>query len=133
MPTLDDEQFERYLKQFRPVAPEPLPTVSRQPATRRPFGLAAWTMAAAAFIIAAILIFQLWPKPAPQFDAAILTGAEQQANQQPLTMATANALLAKSPSVGAAFDQVAFRSKPTHMPKGKQSALAVLSQDNNKL
>jgi hypothetical protein len=133
VPTLDDEQFERYLKQFRPLAPGPLPASSRQPASRRPFAFATWAMAGAAFVIVAILIFQLWPRPVPQFDAAILTAAEQPANQQPLTLATANALLAKSPSVGAAFDQITFHSQSTQLAKGKQSALAVLSQDNNKL
>jgi hypothetical protein len=133
VPILDDEQFERYLKQFRPVVPEPLPASSRQPAPRLPFGFAAWAVAAAAIIIAAVLIFRFWPRAVPQVDTAILTAAEQPANQQPLTLATANALLANSPSPKAAFDQLAFHSQSTQLPKDKQSALAVLSQDNNKL
>jgi hypothetical protein len=133
VPILDDEQFERYLRQFRPLAPETLPAGGRQQASRWRFAFAAWAMVGAAIIIAAILTFRLWPQPAPQFDAAILTAAEQPANQQPLTLATANALLANSPSPKAAFDQLAFHSQSTQLPKDKQSALAVLSQDNNKL
>ena len=132
MPTLDDEQFERYLKQFRPLVPEPLPASSRQPASRWRFAFAAWAIAGAAVVIAAILMFQLWPTPVPKFDMAIETHSEQ-LTKQPLTMAAANALLAQSPSVEAVFDQMTFHSQSAHLPKGKQSALAVLSQDNNKL
>jgi hypothetical protein len=89
-------------------------------------------MAGAAIIFAAILMFRLWPRPVPQLDAAIKTHSEKP-TKQPLTMAAANALLAQSPSVEAAFDQIAFHSQSRQLPKGKQSALSVLSQGNNKL
>ena len=133
MPTLDDEQFERYLKRFRPIASEPLPASSHRPASRHRLAFAAWAMAGAAIIVAAIVMFRVWPRPVPQIDTAILSAGEQPTNQQPLTIATANALVAKSSSVEAVFDQMTFHPQSTQLPKGKQSALAVLSQDNNKL
>jgi hypothetical protein len=34
VPTFDDERFEHYLSQFRPVAADPLPIEQRSPAIR---------------------------------------------------------------------------------------------------
>ena len=53
--------------------------------------------------------------------------------QEPLTIASANALLAQAPSVKAAVDQIAFSSQSTQVPKGQHSALAVLSEEKIKL
>ena len=39
MPTLDDERFEAYLKQFRPLLPEPLPAVELSRGARHTFAL----------------------------------------------------------------------------------------------
>jgi hypothetical protein len=53
-------------------------------------------------------------------------------DQQPLTVGSANDLLAHAPSVEAALDRVPFHPPSTPLPRGKQSALAVLSEDNEK-
>ena len=52
----DDEQFERYLKQFRPLAPDALPTVKHR-SSRRTFVLAAWAAVAAVAIIALLILY----------------------------------------------------------------------------
>jgi hypothetical protein len=134
VPARDDHQFEHYLKQFRPLAPEPVPIVNRHRATRRTLVFAACAMAGAIILTVSVLIAQLRPKPLQQQGRpATLAGVEQLRNPQPLTISSANALLAQASSIKAALDQVAFHSQSIPLPKGKQSALAVLSQDNNKL
>ena len=125
MPILDDEQFERYLKEFRPVAPESLQIEKGPSKARRPFVLMTWAAACAASLL---LAFLLWhrPKPAPP------ANAPQLASSPSLTIGRANALLAHAPSLKEAFDDLSFQPKPASQPAGKQSALAVLSQDNFK-
>ena len=125
MPILDDEQFERYLKEFRPLAPESL-QVEKQPSrARRPFILMMWAAACTASLI---LAFVLWHRPKP----AQPTNAPQVTASQSLTIGRANALLVHSPSLKEAFDELSFQPQPASQPQGKQSALAVLSKDNIK-
>jgi hypothetical protein len=64
---------------------------------------------------------------------AELERGERPAESQPLTIGSANTLLTHAPSVKAALDRVPFHPPSTQLPKGKRSALAVLSEDNNKL
>ncbi len=128
----DDEKFESFLKQFRPREPEPLQTKKHGRAIRRPFVFAAWATVAAS-IVAAVLTIQFRPKPTHPPDTENLTGVEQLSNQQPLTIGSANALLAQAPSVQAAVDALAFHSQTTRLSKGKHSALGVLSKENIKL
>ena len=137
MPTPEDERFERYLKQFRPLAPETLQIEKHERATRLPSVFAKWTAvaaAAAAMLIAAVLTNQSRLKPTHSLSG---TGSpatvERLTSLQPLTIGSANALLARAPSVKAAVDQVAFQSEATPLSKGTQSALAVLSKENIKL
>jgi hypothetical protein len=130
---LDDEQFERYLKQFRPLAPEPLAIPPRRAATRRSFAATVWALSGASVLLAGLLIAHLQPKQVPRQSASYLPATGHQANPQSLTLGAANALLSQSNTVKAALDQVAFHSLFTPPPKGKQSALAALSQDINKL
>jgi len=52
---------------------------------------------------------------------------------QPLTMRSANALVAKAPSFKAMVDDMAFRSQNIPLPKGKRSAVAVLGKEKIKL
>jgi len=52
---------------------------------------------------------------------------------QPLTMRSANALMAKAPSFKALIDDMVFRPETIPMPKGKQSAVAVLGKEKLKL
>jgi hypothetical protein len=134
VPIPDDERFERYLKQFRPLPPESLQSEKHERATRRPFVFAAWAVAAAAVLVAAVLTMHPRPKPTRSPDGTeSLAGVEQLINPQPLTIGSANALLAHAPSLKAAVDLVAFRSHATQLPKGTRSALAVLSEENTKL
>lgn len=126
MPILDDEQFELYLKEFRPLAPESLQVEGQSVRARRPFVTMAWAAACAASLL---LVFLFWhhPKvPRP-------TNASQLAGSQSLTLARANALLLRTPSLKEACDQLSFQPKPASQPEGKQSALAVLSKENIKL
>jgi hypothetical protein len=134
--TPDDEQFEHYLKQFRPLDPEPLPIGKYARGTRRWFVFAAWVAAAAAVLVVAVLTTQPRPEPAElahAHDAGTVVGAERLTNPLPLTIGTANALLAQSPSVNATLDRMAFQPQSTQIPKGKHSAFVVLSKENTKL
>jgi hypothetical protein len=54
-------------------------------------------------------------------------------DSQPLTMRSANSLMAKAPSFKALVDDMAFRSPNIAVPKGKRSAVAVLSKEKVKL
>jgi hypothetical protein len=57
---------------------------------------------------------------------------EHLANTRSLTMMNANALLAASPSLEAAVDELAFQPQGTPLPKDRHSALAVLSEERMK-
>lgn len=122
MPILDDEQFERYLKEFRPLSPESL-QIEKQPSRARPRGFAylAWAAACAATILLAFLV---WNRPKPSQPPS----TQQLAGSQSLTIGRANALLADAPSVKQAFDEPSFQPQPASRPEGEQSALAVLSE-----
>ena len=125
MPILDDQQFESYLKEFRPLAPESL-QVEKQPSkARRPFVLMMWAATCAASLL---LAFVLWHRPKPAQPA----NAPQLAGSQSLTIGRANALLVHAPSLKEAFDELSFQPQPASQPQGKQSALAVLSKDSFK-
>jgi hypothetical protein len=140
VPTLDfdserDDRFEAYLRQFRPSAVEPLQVETSGRAARRPIRLAAWGAAAAAVILIAS-VFAMHPhagRTHSRVDQAELERGKRPAESQPLTIGSANALLTHAPSVKAALDRVPFHPPATQLPKGKRSALAVLSEDNNKL
>ena len=126
MPILDDEQLERYLKEFHPLAPESLLIEEQPNRARRPWVLTAWAAACAAPLLLVLLV---WHGPKPPQPAIV----PQLAGSQSLTIGRANALLVRAPSLKEAFDQLSFPSQPVSQPAGKQSALAVLSKDNIKL
>jgi hypothetical protein len=48
--TPDNEQFEAYLKRFHPIAPEPVPTLSVGPSSRRSPPLEIWLAPVAAIL-----------------------------------------------------------------------------------
>lgn len=125
----NDEQFEHYLKQFRPVDPEPLPTGKYQHRTRRWLVFAAWTVAAATVLVVVVLITQRLSRP---HDTGTMV-AEKLLTNPPLTIGTANALLAQSPSIKATLNRMAFQPQSIQIPKDKHSALGVLSKENSKL
>lgn len=132
MPTSDDQQFEEYLKQFRPLAPESLQTVTHGRTTRRRAVFTSWAAATAVLIAAVIMMWHRSRGTDLGEGTRSLAGLEQITNSQPLTIGSVNDLLAHSPSVKAAVDQVAFRPRATRLPKGTQSALALLSKENTK-
>lgn len=130
----DDERFEVYLKRFRPLAPEPLQIERHGRATRRSFVLAAWAAAAAATLIVAVLALHSRTGRTDSTQAIeSAVGTEQLVNAQPLTMRSANALLARAPSFKAAVDEIALPPQATPLSKDKHSALAVLSKEKTKL
>jgi hypothetical protein len=130
-----DDRFEAYLKQFRPLAIEPLQIETSRRAVRRSFRLAAWAASAAAVILVGWLL-AMHPR-AGRTESRIGQGdlppGAHSAASQPLTIGSANTLLAHAPSVKAALDLVPFHPPSTQLPKGQRSALAVLSEEKDKL
>jgi hypothetical protein len=127
-----DERFESHLKQFRPLAPQPLPAASRVHTPRRWFVFAAWAATAAAVVVIAVLAFHARSgRIAPPVENFAI--ADQLVKPQSLTIRTANALLATAPSFKDALDQMAFPPKPVPLPADKHSALAELSKEKIKL
>ena len=136
-PDLDDERDERFevnLRRFRPLAPERLQIERHARATRRSFVLAAWAASAAAILVVAVLGLQ--PRTGQTHSAPAVEGAvgtEQLVNTQPLTIRSANALLATAPSFKAAVDEMAVQPSATPLSKDQRSALDVLSKEKTKL
>jgi hypothetical protein len=119
VPTPNDEEFELYLKEFRPVAPAPLPVVGKP---RRPFWMALGLAAAAAAVLVVVTLFGIRPE-------RVGTPAS---NPQLLTIADANQLLANAPSFKTAVDEIAFASRGASFPEGTRSVIDVLGQENLK-
>lgn len=131
MPIPDDERFERYLKQFRPVFPEPLPIEVRGRAIWRWWFFA--LPAALAVLVASLLAIHFRRRPAQSPSAKNMAGIEQLTNIEPLTLGRANHLLAHARSFKAALDGVAFQRQRSPLPEGTRSALATLSKEDIKL
>jgi hypothetical protein len=129
----EEEQFESRLKEFRPLAAEPLPVERADRARRRRFVLAA--CAAAAIAIVVVVLFKI-PYERDQatapHPAVKQTTVEAPANGRTLTIRSANKLLADAPSVESALDDLAFHSRRKQLPRGTQSALAVLGEEDLK-
>jgi hypothetical protein len=134
VPLSDDERFENYLRQFRPLYPEALHTEKRGGARRRLSAFAAWVAAAVVVLTLAVVMMRSRSKPT-HFKKG--TGSsvqlEQLANPQPLTIGSANALLARAPSFKAVVDQIAYRPQTLQPTKGTQRLLAVLSKEDTNL
>jgi hypothetical protein len=133
VPTPDDERFEIYLKQFHPLVPDPMPTEGRGQASRRSFVLRAWFAAVAAILIVAAIGLHIRSNRVAAPNTDIEAASPKVVPLQPLTMRSANALLATAPSFKAVVDGLAFRSESLTLPKGEQSALAVLGKEKIKL
>jgi hypothetical protein len=134
-PDLDDERddrFEAYLKQFHPLAVEPLQVEKSSRATRRSFVLAVLSAAAVILLIAIFAMHSRIGRTDDTKAVASSVDAERLANTQPLTMRSANALLATAPSFEAAIDEMAFPPQTTPLPKDQHSALDVLSKEKIK-
>jgi len=132
--TPDDEPFEAYLKRFHPVAPEPVPTFSVGHSSRRSSPRRIWLVAVAAILVMGAVILQVRSsRNVVSNTASDPAVSERHAPSEPLTMRSANAWLATAPSFKAAVDDLAFRSQTSPLPKGKQSAVAVLSKEKIRL
>jgi ferric-dicitrate binding protein FerR (iron transport regulator) len=136
VPNLDDERLEIYLKKFRPLAPAPLPLDAPSEAPEkspRRAVIAVWALGAAAAVILALVMLRGAVNRVPQSNAK--TNVSRSAPEriaQPLTLGAANRLLLGSPSFAAALRSLESESDSSAIPKGKESALAVLSQENLK-
>jgi len=134
VPTLDDERFEAHLKRFRPLAPEPLPTVGTSRRARRRFVLGAWATAAVAILVVGALTLHIRTNRARVTETIGNVGNPgHRTEDQPLTMRSANALMAKASSFKSMVDDMAFRSPEIPLPKGKRSAVALLGKEKIKL
>jgi hypothetical protein len=132
VPIRDDEQFEKYLKQFHPVAPEALPVKEQVRARRRPLLFAAWASMAAILFAVIVSVFLHQPPHRPREVRTSRPGAEELNNPQPLTIAKANALLSEAPSFKAAVDNMAFHPESKSISEGRYSALALLSEEETR-
>ena len=129
----DDEKFELYLKRFHPINPDPIPTLRAGRAFERPLRLGVWVAAIAAILLLGTLVLHLrGPVVVPNAIHDVGSTARQ-VPLEPLTMRSANAWLTTAPSFKAAIDDLAFRSESDPIPQGKQSAVAVLSEEKTKL
>ena len=134
MQTPDDEKFEAYLRRFRPIAPEPIPTLSVGHSSRRSPPLGVWLAAVAAIlVIGAVIVHVRSSRIVVSYTSSDAGFSERHAPSEPLTMQSANAWLATAPSVKAAVDDLAFRSQTGPIAQGKQSAVAVLSKEKLRL
>jgi hypothetical protein len=128
----EDEQFETYLKQFRPLVPDLLPVNQTRLAPRRHFGLtirAAGPVVAMAIVGTAGLLILNHRRDEESYQA---TKVKLLASG-PLTVRRADDLLASAPSYKALMSELTFPPKSSPVPKDKQSALAVLSKEKIKL
>ncbi len=137
MPSPDDERFEAYLKRFRPLSPDPLPASEGARPSRHTLIFWARIAVAALLLIVVLGTLELRNhfKQVSVSNAAShgASTAEVVVVRPPLTLRSANALLAAAPSFKAAVDDLAFRTRTTPLPKGKQSAVAVLSKEKIRL
>jgi len=132
VPTPDDERFENYLKQFRPLVPDALPTTTRECSWGRHWVFGIWSAGAAAVIILGVIGFRVIPSRVPQRPGKPQPVSATSA-MGPLTMRNANSLLATAPSYKAVLDEMAFHPQHSTVPHDQQSAVAVLSKEKIKL
>jgi len=129
----DNVRFERYLKEFRPLAPDPLLREKHRGATARPFVLGALAAAAVVCIIVFSAMHHHSRRTPLTDDKTKSEAVEMLPAPQPLTIRSANELLASASSVRAAIDLVAFQPQSTQLPKGMRSAFATLGKEDSKL
>jgi hypothetical protein len=123
------ERFESYLKRFRPISAEPLPSASvfRQVSWFRVGALAS------ALTIVVLTISSSRFSQDSRSDSLRKPDNSGQGIRRPLTLRDANSLLAKSSSFKVAIDQVARSSGTPTLASRERSALAELSKEKDKL
>lgn len=128
-----DDQFEAYLKRFQPLIPEALPAHDHTRMVRRLPRLAGWIAALAVMTIVGVLA---WRVQRPQVAVPVVTNLESSSVRPPmglLTQQNTNEWLARAPSFKTAVDDLGFRPETGSIQQGKQSAVAVLSEEKVKL
>lgn len=133
MPTRDEEQFEKYLKRFLPIAPEPMQKLRTTYALRPSFRLTACLAAATILVVGTLVLRVRTDRVVAGPKIRAVSPAARQAPLEPLTMRSADAWLATAPSFKAAVDDLAFRPERSPIDQGKQSAVAVLSKEKIRL
>jgi hypothetical protein len=135
VPSRDDDQFERYLKQFQPLPPETLPMEADRRNPRRLLAFVMWAAAAAVVVVAVTLGIHHRPTATHTSSESSVNSAnvERSTTAPVLTIGEANAWLARSPSFKAAVDEMAMHSSNSQISASKRSALALLSQETTKL
>ena len=133
MPIPDEERFEAYLKQFRPLVPEPLPASGSRHRARGRFVLWAGAAVGVAILVGAAALHIHTQRVRVAETTSSPATTDPFFDRQPLTMRSANALIVKAPSFKALVDGMAFRSQTVQAPKGKLSAVAVLGTERIKL
>ena len=131
MPISEDEQFEKYLKGFQPAVPESLPMAARRKPRAWIFG--AWAAVAVIVILAILVAHNHSGRSDVTKTVENIENPQRIATGTPLTLRSANKLVAEAPSVKAAVDNLAFQSRNAQLPKDKQSAVSVLSKEKIKL
>lgn len=130
----DDKQFEAYLRTFRPLDAGPFEIEASGRAIHSWVVLTPWAAVAAAILTTAFLTFHSLQELTHSIESSEKAADEGQiAFPLPQSLGSANALLAQAPSVKAALDQLSFHSPFIRLPKGKKSAIAVLSKDTDQL
>jgi len=132
VPTPDDERFETYLKQFRPLLPDALPASAPRRSLRPRWVFGIWSAGAAALIILGLIGFRVIPRQVPG-GPGNPQPVSVNSPMRPLTMRDANSLLATAPSYKSALDEMAFHPQHSIVPQDQQSAIAVLSKEKTKL
>jgi hypothetical protein len=124
----DDSEFEKYLRQFRAIAPEHLVFKPSPKIARRPRFWLLWGCAAAAILVAVLFVMRL-RIASPIEDIAY---RETRPYIPPLTAGRANAELSGASSAKEMLDRMAFPPQSRLAP-GEQSALTVLGKEKIKL
>lgn len=122
-----DEDFEAYLKRFRPLPAEALPRAGRD----------RWRVLAACAVAAVLLIVSWLAKHHHQRTApveqVVSKSLVQTEGTSPLTLARADEMLVRSQSFQDALDGLAFQHESVHLPKGMRSALETLGKEDFRL
>lgn len=137
MPIPEDaknEKFENYLRRFRPVEAAPLSLPQSRPVWRRWFVIPA-TVGAVAAVLLILFVTSRRPTAPPTIGGIDHQAVDVQrsAQSQPLTISSARALLAQSPSIKTALDGMAFTKQSMSLQPGEQSALNILGKEKTKL
>ncbi|HLZ42479.1 MAG TPA: hypothetical protein VKQ11_16035 [Candidatus Sulfotelmatobacter sp.] len=132
MPNLDDEQFETYLKRFRPALPDALPVLETRPVPRRHFAFAISAVGAVAIAIV-LLVSIRTISHRNVVDSDRPNSVQPLRATPPLTMRAADALLAKAPSYKALMNELALHPNNGMVFENKQSAFSVLDKEKSKL